>query len=186
MASGSAGSKAAAREDSASASHDLAQIYRDQLGFVWRVVRRLGVPFEALEDIVHDVFLVARRRLPELTSDADVRAWLFVLARGVVANDRRARERRSRRDEQASPPGAPADPEQLAAHAETVRSVEQFLRTIPEEQRIVFELIDIEGFSGPETAELVGARLDTVYSRCRLARAAFARHFEAASSRRSR
>jgi len=39
----------------------------------------------------------------------------------------------------------------------------------------VFELVDVEGLRGPEVAELLGANLNVVYSRLRLAR----RRFEA-------
>lgn len=157
------------------AAWSLEAVYRDHLAFVWRVVRRSGVPFEAIEDVVHDVFIVVRRRLGELGRRDDVRAWLFTIARGVVANDRRSRERREHRRASVEAPSPPIDPERLAEASEAIELVERFLQTLPEEQRTVFELIDIEGFTGPEAARLGDAPLDTVYSRLRLARAAFAR-----------
>jgi RNA polymerase sigma-70 factor, ECF subfamily len=177
VASGRAGPEAATSAAEASPAPSLEAIYREHMPFVWRVVRRLGVPFDAIEDAVHDVFLVVRRRLPELDAASDLRGWLFMITRGVVANDRRSRERRERRRDRASQPEPPLDPETLAAGAEAVRFVEAFLATLPDEQRIVFELIDIEGFTGPEAARASTTNLDTAYSRLRLARAAFARHF---------
>ena len=56
---------------------DLAAVYRGHAAFVWRVVRRLGVADAALEDVVHDVFLVVHRRLAEY----DGRAALEVIER---------------------------------------------------------------------------------------------------------
>jgi RNA polymerase sigma-70 factor (ECF subfamily) len=44
---------------------DLAELYRKHAGFVWRSLRRFGVADEALEDVVHEVFMIVRRRLPE-------------------------------------------------------------------------------------------------------------------------
>src|SRR5262249_23464335 len=136
-----------------------------------------GVPFEAIEDLVHDVFIVARRRLPDLRHRDDVRGWLFMIARGVISNDRRSRERRERRNATSELHRAPLDPELQAETAEAIELVERFLRSLPDEQRIVFELMDIEGFTGAEVAALVDARANTIHSRLRLARAAFARFF---------
>jgi RNA polymerase sigma-70 factor (ECF subfamily) len=83
-------------------------------------------------------------------------------------------------------PGAPpVDPERFAEEVEAIAIVERFLATLAEEQRLAFELVDIEGFTGPEVAGLVDAPLDTVYSRLRLARAAFARFVAALREGRS-
>jgi RNA polymerase sigma-70 factor, ECF subfamily len=177
VVSGRAGPKAAPWDIGAESARSLEAIYREHMGFVWRLVRRFGVPFDAIEDVVHDVFMVVRRRLGDLELREDVRGWLFMITRGVVANDRRSRQRREHRRADATPPEPPADPERRAQEAEAIALVERFLCTLPEEQRIVFELMDIEGFSGPEVARLGDAHLDTVYSRLRLARAAFARFF---------
>lgn len=183
VASGKAGPKTARWDQDAETSHELEAIYRTHVGFVWRVVRRLGVPAEAIEDLVHEVFLVVRRRLSEAAEHGDGRAWLFMITRGVVSNDRRVRARRHRRHEDAPPPDPPVDPERLAAKAQAIARVETFLGTLPDEQRVVFELVDIEGFSGPEVARVTDAPVDTVYSRLRLARAAFARFFAEGTTR---
>ena len=58
---------------------DLAKTYREQYGFVWRSLRRLGVPDDAVDDAVHDVFVVAARRLQEFEGRAAVTSWLFAL-----------------------------------------------------------------------------------------------------------
>lgn len=175
VASGTAGPKAAGSTARGEAARDLETIYRTEVGFVWRVVRRCGVPSEAIEDLVHEVFLVVQRRLPELGHDEELRRWLYVISRGVVANDRRIRSRRERRHDGAPPPTSPPDPESFARGVEAIALVEGFLQTLGAEQRVVFELVDIEGWSSVEVASLTGAPLDTVYSRVRLARAAFAR-----------
>jgi RNA polymerase sigma-70 factor, ECF subfamily len=175
VATGKAGLKADPWHIGADGARSLDAIYRDHLAFVWRVVRRLGVPFEAIEDVVHDVFIVVRRRLRDLDDRDDVRGWLFMITRGVVANDRRSRERREHRERVASLQSVPVDPEQQAETAEAIGLVESFLGTLSESQRVVFELVDIEGFTVPEVARVGDAPLDTVYSRLRLARAAFAR-----------
>jgi RNA polymerase sigma-70 factor (ECF subfamily) len=167
--------QAATSEQAAGSVPTLEDVYRDNVPFVWRVVRRLGVADEEIEDVLHEVFLVVKRRLRELVDHPSPRTWLFVIARGVVANHRRAGQRRARR--QAAPPPLPPvrDPEQLAVDAEAVTLVSRFLETLPDEQRIVFELLDIEGLGAPEVARMCDVKLNTVYSRLRLARRAFAR-----------
>jgi RNA polymerase sigma-70 factor (ECF subfamily) len=175
VATGKAGPKAEPWHIGVDEARSLDALYRDHLAFVWRVVRRYGVPFEAIEDVVHDVFIVVRRRLRDLDARDDVRGWLFMITRGVIANDRRSRQRREHRERVASVEPAIVDPEQQAETAEAIELVERFLRTLSEAQRVVFELVDIEGFTVPEVARLGDAPLDTVYSRLRLARAAFAR-----------
>src|SRR6476620_7217092 len=40
-------------------------VYRDHAGFVWRVLRGMGVADVLVEDAVQDAFVVVHRRLPE-------------------------------------------------------------------------------------------------------------------------
>jgi RNA polymerase sigma-70 factor (ECF subfamily) len=46
---------------------------------------------------------------------------------------------------------------------------------LDQDQRSVFMLIELEDFSAPEVCEALGVKLNTVYSRLRLARARFMR-----------
>ncbi|MGB1015444.1 MAG: RNA polymerase sigma factor [Nannocystaceae bacterium] len=67
-------------------SLSLAEVYREYADFVWRMARRQGVAACELEDVVHDVFLVVHRRLPDYDGRAGMKTWLFHLTRGVVSN----------------------------------------------------------------------------------------------------
>ena len=64
-------------------------------------------------------------------------------------------------------------PEDAMRREDTRALVRSFLDTLPDAQRRVFELGDIEGLSGPEMAELLECPLNSVYSRQRLARKRF-------------
>ena len=48
--------------------------------------------------------------------------------------------------------------------------IQRFLAELPDDQREVFVLADIEGLSGPEIAQALGLELNVAYSRLRLAR----------------
>ena len=54
--------------------------------------------------------------------------------------------------------------------------VREFLDGLDEDQRMAFVLADIEGLRAAEIAEAVGAGVNTVYSRLRLAREKFNRY----------
>ncbi len=148
----------------------LDDLYRAHADFVWRAVLRLGIPEAQAEDAVHEVFLVVRRKLPEFRGDAAPTTWLYAIARGVCANLRRAHARAERRLQVAPEPAAAPDPEDAATRAKAAELVARFLAQLPDEQREVFVLSDIEGMAGPDVATALQIPLGTAYSRLRLAR----------------
>ncbi|MFO7566415.1 MAG: sigma-70 family RNA polymerase sigma factor [Enhygromyxa sp.] len=158
------------------ATAELERIYRAHADFVWRSVQRFGVTAAHAEDVVHEVFLVVQRRLPDLDPTASVRGWLWGIARGVAANHRRGRARAARREQvslEVVPPPTPTDPEQQVHIAEAAAVVRRFLAQLPPDKRVVFELADIEGLSCPEIAELLELELGKVYAQLRTARRRF-------------
>lgn len=155
----------------------LHEVYARHSGFVWRIVRRMGVPEHAVEDVMHEVFLVVHRRLPEHDGRAAMTTWLYHLTRGVVSNQRRSWAREQRRLALVDPrPAPPApDPEAQAGHDQAAAFVHAFLERLDPDKREVFELAELEGLAMPEVAELVGVNLNTAYSRLRAARQLFQR-----------
>lgn len=148
----------------------LEDLYRAHADFVWRAVLRMGIAEAQAEDAVHEVFLVARRKLSDFRGDAAPTTWLYAIARGVCANLRRARARAERRSALAPVPTPTLDPEDAASRAKAAALVAAFLETLPTEQREVFVLSDVEGMGGPEVAAALRIPLGTAYSRLRLAR----------------
>jgi RNA polymerase sigma-70 factor, ECF subfamily len=154
----------------------LEALYRRYASFVWRAVRRMGVPDESAEDVVQEVFIVARRRLGTYEGRGSPSSWLYGIARGVTANLRRHHERTRRRLELVTPVVAPVGDPEADLHARRAADrVRTFLDTLDPEQREVFVLADVEGMRGPEIAVALAVNLNTVYSRLRLARARFVR-----------
>ena len=163
-------------------------IYDAYFQFVWRSASRLGVPPAQIEDVVQETFLIAHRKLGEFEGRSKLKTWLYGIALRV-ARVYRARARRERLgDADAVDPdqvhGPDRDrPDARAQDAEAARIVNALLDSLDDDQREVFVLAELEQLSGPEIAEALGLRLNTVYSRLRLARAAFA---EAAARYRAR
>lgn len=165
---------AAVAEAAAIPSFD--QVYEDNFEFVWRTVRRLGVPERSVDDAVQDTFIVVHRKLGEFEGRASLRSWLFGIARRVAKDHRRRVQRKERTDE--LPDGGVADPRgrspmEQAAHNEAVALLHELLAAMPEAKREVFVLAELEQMSAPEIADALDVKLNTVYSRLRTAREEF-------------
>jgi RNA polymerase sigma-70 factor (ECF subfamily) len=163
-------------------------VYDAHLSFVWRSLRRLGVPDRSARDAVQDVFLVVYRRLPAFDGGAQITTWLFrICLRTAKDYRRRAHARRELLDgsdpEIQAAPGA--DAEREAERREGLALVEAALEGLTLEQRAVFVLFELEDMTGDEIAETLRIPLGTVYSRLRLGRAEFWRGIERQRRRRT-
>lgn len=156
----------------------LDDLYRDELAFVWRTVRYLGIADADAEDVVHEVFLVVGRRLADFDGMHSMRSWLAGITRNVVQHQHRSRFRAERKhaalEAVARVPAHPLDTEVM--RREAAEALEMFLGGLDEEKRTVFVLTELEGMTAPEIAHVMGAKVNTVYSRLRSAREAFEAH----------
>lgn len=148
-------------------------IYREQAAFVFRILRRLGVPVEALEDATQDVFMVVHRRWDAYDRSVPIRSWLFGISRRVAADTRKRLHRLASRSEGRADTERLGDPADVAARAEASDFVARFLDTLDEDKRIVFVLADVEGLTAPEIGAALGVNLNTIYARLRAARLRF-------------
>ena len=154
------------------------QIFREQHSFVWRVVRRLGIPPSAVDDVVQEVFVVLHRRHAELELQGSVRGLLYGIARKVA---KRHRDRAASRPALSLvEPAQPAAQEHQLELREKAAVVREALDAMDEDKRITFMLAVVEGMSIPEVAEAQSVNINTAYSRLRAAKQlvhkAIARH----------
>jgi RNA polymerase sigma-70 factor (ECF subfamily) len=156
---------------------DVEAIYNEHFDFVWRNVRRLGVPEEATDDVVQDVFLVVHRRLEEFEGRSTIRTWLFGILSRVARDHRRAQTRRDIREaaaraeaDRGSTPPSPAD---LVAKREAARVLEEMLRAIDDDKRDVFVLVELEQSSVADVAVALDLNPNTAHARLRAARKQF-------------
>lgn len=157
------------------AQREFISVYHAHFDLVWRILRRLGVPFDQLEDAAQDVFLVLHRRLPGLDPNISLRSWLFGTARRVASDFRRGLRRHARRVQAFAVVHDHPPRERASERVEAVDFVQRFLERLDPDKRMVFVLADLEGFTAPEIAEALDVKLNTVYSRLRAARAEFER-----------
>lgn len=155
--------------------NDFSSMYADQLSFVWKSLRRLGVAERDLDDLTQEVFIVAFQRIASYEPSRPLRPWLFGIALRVASGHRRRafvhREvggslPRFFFDQRPSPLDA-------AETAQTMARVLAALETLRMERKAVFILHDIDGHSIPEVAEALSIPVNTAYTRLRAARADF-------------
>lgn len=158
-------------------------VYEQNVTFVWRSARRLGVAESALDDVVQEIFLVVYRRLHEFEGRSSLKTWLFAILLRVVRDHRRTLRRKSPHHAQHAQHG-PTDPDTLAdranlgpheavARAERLTLLHELLDTLDEDKREVFVLAELEQLAAPDIAEATGVNVNTVYTRLRAARHAF-------------
>jgi RNA polymerase sigma-70 factor (ECF subfamily) len=164
-------------------------IYRRHSRDVARWAIRLLGPNGDFEDVVHDVFLVVRRRWPEFRGEAEITTWLYEITVRVAQRfRRRARwwwwvtgrgESPSRgQGHLAFRPWqeASVDPQVLLEARERTRVLYRLLDDLNEEQRTTFILFELEGMSGVEIAKITRTSVATVWVRLSRARRRFLEH----------
>lgn len=160
---------------------DLGELYQTYAPFVARFIASIGAPRSDIEDLVHEVFLVAHRRGGFRAQGAKPTTWLAAIAWRIVGTHRRGLRRRegvAETDEAAELHGevvADGAPDAYARQAanETLSDVQRALTTLEPEQAAVFVLFEIEEQTCADIAETLGLPLGTVHSRLHYARKAF-------------
>jgi RNA polymerase sigma-70 factor (ECF subfamily) len=144
------------------------RLFEAEFTYVCRSLRRLGVREADMKDVAQEIFLAVHRHLDEYEPSRPVRPWLFSFSLRFAANYRRLARNRAH---------VPDDGlHQEAARGSDVEARDLVLRALEAldfDFRVVFVMHDLEGFSAPEIAEQTGCKLNTVYSRIRLAREGF-------------
>lgn len=153
-----------------------AVVYDEHLAFVWRSVRRLGVPQDLVDDVVQDVFVIVFRRLHTFRELSSIRTWLFGILRRVVRDRRRSYQRVHRVETPWDDGIEEFDPassfDRLEQH-QAGRIVRQLLAKLDDDKREVFILAELEEMTVPEIATATGTNQNTVYSRLRASRKQF-------------
>jgi RNA polymerase sigma-70 factor (ECF subfamily) len=153
--------------------HEFAELFETHADFVWRVLRRLGIPEADAEDVLQEVFVVVHKKLDGYVERGSVRAWLYAITRQVASHHRRTQARRQRKESVPPDPPSYDDPHREAMRRQAVEIVREFLAQLDEPRASVFYLSEVEGMSVTDVAIALGANLNTVYGRLRQSRKQF-------------
>jgi RNA polymerase sigma-70 factor (ECF subfamily) len=148
--------------------------FEAEFDYVYRALKRHGVNASDAEDLAQEVFLVMWRRWADYDTERPLRPWLAGIA-FKVAHDHRRRAGREVPgglvDAEDQAPGA----EEHLASARARSMVLKALASLPEKQRTLIVMHDLDGASMREIADTLAVPLFTAYSRLRSARQAFAK-----------
>lgn len=116
------------------------------------------------EDLVQEALVAAWQSLDRFDGRSALRTWLFGILAHKIASARRRRSAVPVEDERLDRPveDGPGDPVRHASDTELRAALEAALRTLPERQRSVWVLVEVEGLSQPEVAEVLRTTPDAV------------------------
>jgi RNA polymerase sigma-70 factor, ECF subfamily len=153
------------------------QLIATHFAFVWRLLRRLGLPHSDADDAAQQVFLVACTKLDRIQPGSE-RAFLYGCALNQLSKWR-AGQRRSRSSVDLESMGGehPVAHQPDAEQHEDLRRarvlLDRILEELPTELRTVFVLYELEQLTTFEIADVLLLPRGTVSSRLRRAREEF-------------
>ncbi len=145
---------------------------------VYNLAYRMLGEAESAADATQDAFFQAYRALAQYRGGS-FKSWLLRITSNICYDRLRARNRRPSTSleamvEEAEKVGGSdlalledpqGDPVEHATRRELAREIAQALQSLPEEQRLVVILSDVQGMSYDEIVYITGASLGTVKSR---------------------
>lgn len=142
---------------------ELVRRHRDRM---WAVaLRTLRDPDEAA-DALQEAFISAFRAAGSFRGQSQVTTWLHRIVVNACLDRMRRRQARPTSPLPEEGPGEPAAGRDTIADRETRLAVGAALAQLPPDQRATVVLVDVQGYSVTETAQLLGVAEGTVKSRC--------------------
>lgn len=134
----------------------------------------LGLTCDAddADDVTQEVLIALHWKLRGYEDRSQFTTWLYRITRNAalgLLRRRKRRERRQRRAERAGPRGAASQDSRAvesarleALHAaEVAELVKALFETLPRRQREVFDLVDLQGYTSSEVADMLNMKAVT-------------------------
>lgn len=164
-------------QDGAFERPDSGELVRQHFDFVWRLLRRLGLPESDADDAAQQVFLVAVTKSSQIMPGSE-RAFLYGCAVNKAAKWWAGQRRRLQvvSLDSLNPVETPqvvGDVEEALDRREARARLDAILDQLPTELRVVFVLFEVEQLSTVEIAGILQTPRGTIASRLRRAREEF-------------
>jgi RNA polymerase sigma-70 factor (ECF subfamily) len=146
--------------------HAFSELVRRHRDRMWAVALRTVRDPEEASDAVQEAFISAFRAAGNFRAESQVTTWLHRIVVNACLD--RIRRHQSRPTVPLPETGfnEPAAPRDSMSERETSLVISAALNQLPEDQRAPIVLVDVEGYSVAETAQLLGIAEGTVKSRC--------------------
>ncbi len=158
-----------------------AELYQQYARYVWRLVFRLGVATNDVEDVCQEVFTVVHRKLPGFEQRSSLKTWLYGIAYRCASDYRRRAHRKREVLEDDMTETLPGEPLQ-EQHVDVKRAqalMARALESLDEAKRATFVLYEFEELDMTEISHIMQCPAQTGYSRLNAAR----KHIEREVSR---
>jgi len=148
-------------------------LFRTHAHFVARMLGRLGVTSDELDDAVQEVFLVIAEKLKEFRGDAKLTTWLFRIATHVALNwirDGRNEKSHTSLDKETTEGASRQVPdwhrtvEQELLYEAKLGEVRQAIRSLPAKQRAAVMMHKYEEMEYAQIAGAIGCSESAVKS----------------------
>jgi RNA polymerase sigma-70 factor (ECF subfamily) len=155
-------------------------------GATWQGVEARLRPFVArrvsmndVDDVMQDIFVRMQKGLAGLRDEERFTSWLFQVARSSVAEHLRTRVRHPLPDaESAEELPSPTDEDDREATRSLAGCVSMFVAQLPSPYREAVTLVELEGLTTREAAEMVGVSVSGMKSRVQRGREQLRRLFD--------
>jgi RNA polymerase sigma-70 factor, ECF subfamily len=159
---------------------DTALLYTEHVHQVARWAERLAGPQADLEDVVHEVFSIAHRKRDHFRHESSIATWLFGITNNVIRHRRRKEKWRrwlsgSAEETAGHLASVAPDPLRRAELDQATRLVYRLLDSIPEGDRQILILFEIEELGADEVAALLNIKAANARLRLHRARTRFLR-----------
>jgi RNA polymerase sigma-70 factor (ECF subfamily) len=154
---------------------DLRSLFERHYASMWRLLRRLGVSADQVDDATQELFWVAARRLSDIQPGRE-HSFLYGVALRIAASQVRRQKAAMPLAEVGQVPLMVDDrpsPEDQLAERQARRLLDDVLHRMPGDLRTVFVLFELEGLEVRQIAELQEIPVGTASSRLRRAREEF-------------
>ena len=113
------------------------------------------------DDLTQDVLIRMIRRLDSFHGDARFGTWLYSMTRNAATDRFRKQRRRARLFEDRRAfiepvPAGPEDPSRSIERRELGSILQTFFEELPQRQREVFDLVELQGMPATDVADLLG------------------------------
>jgi len=164
-----------ARVANTGCERSFAALFQRYAARIQRFARTLAPSNANADDIVQHTFVAAMKYAARYRGESTVKAWLFTIARNEAFRLRREAGRQVDSEPTLLELGVRAGwgsdtPETEAVRRQQVEALRAALAALPTESAEILVLRDLEGFSGADTAALLGISLAAQKSRLHRAR----------------
>ena len=130
---------------------------------VFRLALRIVQDDELARDIAQEVHIKCWKNRDSLESAGNPGAWILRVTRNLAIDKLRAAKYTSDLDDHAyAAPSREPGPDRLAETEHMMQILKSLVETLPEKQRIIFHLREIEGLQYKEISEVIDATIDEI------------------------